>query len=445
MLQRDAEATETLAEVVRRASNALLKSERLPWADVRARQLRQRQELVAHSAANSPLFAARLSAAGLTPSDLEDEAAWQSLAVMTRRHIQQAGTDLFCRSVPAHHGTVTQNTTSGSTGEPITTRHTRVSYLIWLANAFRANVWHDCDVTQKVCIIEGTEAARVYDNWGPPMSLFGKTGPVLMLPFSTDVPQLVRAIAEFEASDLIIQPSTLAAIVTYVERHNTELPALRTVNTVGETLSPSLRNAVVSAFNVKLTDCYSSREVGFIALQCPDSGLYHVMAESLLVEVLDVHGRPCCDGQIGRVTLTDLHNYATPLVRYEIGDYAEVAAPCTCGRSLPTIRHVTGRERNLIRMPDGARHWPVIGRLRWREIAPVSQFQMIQVSTTTVDLRLVAERQLTEAEESRLLELIHECLGYPFEVRFQYTSRIERGPGGKFDQFMCQIPDDPHV
>ena len=55
------------------------------------------------------------------------------------------------------------------------------------------------------------------------------------------------------------------------------------------------------------------------------------MAENLIVEIVDDKGAPCASGEIGRVIVTDLHNFATPLMRYDIGDYAEVAAPCLCG------------------------------------------------------------------------------------------------------------------
>ena len=36
-----------------------------------------------------------------------------------------------------------------------------------------------------------------------------------------------------------------------------------------------------------VTDVYSSDEVGYIALQCPETEHYHVQSEALLVEVLD--------------------------------------------------------------------------------------------------------------------------------------------------------------
>ena len=44
----------------------------------------------------------------------------------------------------------------------------------------------------------------------------------------------------------------------------------------------------------------------------------------------------------GRIVVTALNNFATPLIRYEIGDYAEVGEICSCGRG---FRPPTGRRR----------------------------------------------------------------------------------------------------
>ena len=44
-----------------------------------------------------------------------------------------------------------------------------------------------------------------------------------------------------------------------------------------------------------------------------------------------------------------------PLLRYEIGDYAEVGPTCDCGRTLPVLTRILGRDRNRLVMPNGER------------------------------------------------------------------------------------------
>jgi phenylacetate-CoA ligase len=184
-------------------------------------------------------------------------------------------------------------------------------------------------------------------------------------------------------------PTNLRALAD-IWKARGEVPAgLRHLRAVGETVSEELRAHVEATDGLGIEDNYSSQEAGVIALQCPASGLYHVMAESLVVEVLDDDGAACAEGEVGRVVITDLHNFASPLIRYDIGDYAEVGGRCTCGRALPTLKRIRGRERNLLIKPDGTRHWPLVGFHRFAEVAPVQQYQVVQLSLEEIELKVV--------------------------------------------------------
>jgi len=270
--------------------------------------------------------------------------------------------------------------------------------------------------------------------------LLFRTGPALRLPITLSVEQLTAHLVEYKPAHLIIYPDSMAAIAQHLESEGIKLAGLHTLRTVGETVSASLRESAQRAFGAPVIDSYSSQELGNIALQCPTSGLYHVMAEGLIVEVLDDAGAPCKAGEAGRVVATDLHNFATPLVRYDIGDFAEVAGPCPCGRGLPALKRIVGRERNLIVMPDGTRHWPLVGFHRFRDVAPVAQYQLIQHAREDIEVRLVVDRPLTARQEGDLRQVIQDALGHAFNLRFAYfDGALPRGPNGKFDEFVCNV------
>ena len=61
--------------------------------------------------------------------------------------------------------------------------------------------------------------------------------------------------------------------------------------------------------------------------------------------MLDGQGKPCGVGEIGRVVVTPLSNFAMPLIRYDVGDTAEVGPPCACRRGLPVLTRIIGRDR----------------------------------------------------------------------------------------------------
>lgn len=432
-------------EGLTRLLNQLLGSEMLPAERIAEQQFRRLGQVAEYCSRQSPLLGARLEAAGLAPKDLTDRAAFATLPPLTRQQLQRAGGALFCRAVPETHAPVQETHSSGSTGEPVTVRRTGLTEFVRMALTMRDHTWHTRDLMARLCTVRGNVTEyTLYPDWGIPASLLGRTGPMLSLPLVTDTATLAEWVREFDPAYLLVLPTTLRALVAHYRRQGWRSGSLREIRTFGETLPPSVREEVRAAFGVPIVDCYSSSEVGYIALSCPLSGMYHVMSESVIAEVLDDEGRACADGRIGRVVLTDLHNFATPMIRYEVGDYAEVGGPCPCGRGLPAWRRILGRQRNMVVKPDGTRHWPVTGFYRCREIAPIAQYQFIQHDPHSFEARLSVERDLTPDEERGLRDHFHACMGTDVQLRFTYVPDLQPAGAGKFEEFICRVPDHAH-
>ena len=97
-------------------------------------------------------------------------------------------------------------------------------------------------------------------------------------------------------------------------------------------------------------------------------------------------------------------------------------------RAADAPKRILGRERNLIVMPDGTRHWPLVGFSRFREIAPIRQYQFIQHDRERIEVNLVSDAPLSPAQEAELRAVIQGALGHPFAVEFTYfADRIPRG------------------
>jgi len=419
--------------------NQLEETQWLPDSEIVQHQHQQLVRLATHAAQHSPHFRKRLQSVGAQPSRLSTMEGLRSIPVASRRDLQSAGGNLFCRELPQSHQPVGETRTSGSTGEPVTIRRTAVNHLFWMANILREHVWQQRDFLGKLAIIRANYPARDSENqdsWGAPVNLFFRTGTSHALKITTDVGQQAEWLEKLNPDYLLTYPTNLTALI----QHGVKLPRLRQLRSMGETLTTEIRQATRDALGVEIADTYSSQEVGTIALQCPESGLYHVMSETMIVEILDEHDLPCPPGQIGRVVITDLHNFATPLVRYDIGDYAEAGPACPCGRGLPTLKRVVGRERNMLLLPDGSRHWPLVGAHYYRDIAPIRQYQVIQRKPDLIEVRLVTDSPLTQEQETQLKALIHEWMEFPFKLQFVYfPGEIPRGRSGKFEEFICEI------
>jgi phenylacetate-CoA ligase len=411
-------------------------------AALAAAQARQLRTLGEWFASRSGWVRDRLRTAGLTAAELGEPGALSSLPVLTRRELQAAGAELFVDAVPSDHLPLHQHSTSGSTGEPVVVRRTMVTRLFFAAFAIRDYLWRGVDLGGGLSAIRGTIGTHVErPTWGGPVDNLFRTGPSQSLPINLPVDTLFEHLVRFQPTLLVAYPTVIRALCERQRDSDPALTELAHVQAIGETVTPELRGLVEEVLGARLWDLYSSEELGFIAAQCPDGGTASHVVENQVVELLDDHGQPVPVGVPGRVVVTDLVNLATPLLRYDIGDYAVAGPACACGRGLPVIADVLGRERNLVRMPDGTRRFPLVGFSRFRSVAPVEQYQMVQTDQDLIEVRLVATSPLTAEHEAALSEVITEALGHRFALRFAYfDGALPAGPGGKFEEFRSEVP-----
>ena len=428
----------------------LARLEESEWWDgdrIERAQLRRLGELLRHAHATVPIHRQRLEGAGFDPRQPLDSTRWQAVPVLTRRDLQDAGMALLSRAIPERFGRRSLFQSSGSTGEPVKVVRTQLETLYWRALTLRDHRWHHRDLGATLCVIralprnkEGADREIHRKGWGPAGEASGSLGDFAMIPLATDVSRQAEWLVKHDPSYLLTYPSNALALVDELRKRGLSMPRLRELRTIGETLTAPIAERVRAAWNVPVVDLYSSEEVGLIALQCPSgSGLYHVQAESVKIEILDDAGRPCVPGETGRVVATSLHNFAMPLIRYDLGDYAEASAPCPCGRGLPTLARILGRRRNMLVLPNGERQWPLSGLYEYRDIAPIRRAQMIQLDRERIEMRLAADRPVTADEERRLTEVIHRWVGHPFHVRFTYLDAFPQKENGKFEDFISMV------
>ena len=415
-------------------------TEWLPLEQIEQAQRQQLGILAEHCAQHSSAFAQRFKAAGLTAADLVQPGGLARLPPLTRRGLQNhAG--LFCASVPEAHQPTGMTQTSGSTGEPTRVMRTGLNKLGHMAMTVRDHRWQRRDARGRLAAMSAHKyEAKPLADWGEPLALLYNTGPALSLPATMDVAELHRHIAEFAPQVLVTYPSVLNAMLDSIERGGAKFASLAHVRCMSEMVHPDLRERTQAVLGLTIEDAYTSEEFGFLALQCPDGAGYHAMAETHIVEVVDDTGTPCAPGEWGRVLVTDLHNFATPLIRYAIGDYAVAGVPCGCGRGLPRLERIMGRERNLVELPDGSRHWPLTGYSKYHGIAPIRHYQLIQRDLETVEMRLVVAEPLSPEQEDKLKAHVQTAVGHPFPIRLVYfADALPVDPSGKREEFVSLV------
>ena len=412
-------------------------SQSFPREELREYQLGQLKALLGHALATVPHYAK--SFAGLDVDRL-DWTRFSSLPCLGRTDLQAHFAALRSRNLPASHGRPAEGQSSGSTGTPVRFLRTPATQFFWDVLTIREHLWHRRDFAGKLAAIRVRVEEKSGPNWGRPVTALFRTGPACSLNVGTDTNEQLDWLLREDPDYLLTHASNLGALAEQSLRRGVRLPRLRQARTFSEALRPALRDVVRRAWGVGIADVYSCEEAGYIAFQCPGHEHYHVQSESLLVEIVDAHGMPCAPGEIGEVALTTLHNFAMPLIRYRLGDYAELGEACSCGRGLPVLRRIHGRQRNMLRLPDGRQLWPSFPSSLWLDVVPLEQFQMIQRSAAELEINYVLSRQLTADEEARLAKALTARLGYPFTFEWQRRQHLERSKSGKFEDFISLVP-----
>ncbi len=415
---------------------------------MRRQQLRQAKVLLGFAQQTVPFYRDRLTQAGFEPGQDLTEEAWARLPILTRAEVQEAGERLYSTQVPKAHGATYELSTSGSTGRPIKAKGTALMQVLWDALTLREHLWQRRDFAAKLVAIR-SYASGVADypkgslspSWGRSLNTTFGSGPSAALHIGTKIEDQVEWLQRQEPEYFLTYPSALREILLYSRRAGLRFPKLRQVRTLSELLTPETRELCREVWGLEIADLYSTQENGYLAFQCSEQGAYHVQSEVAILEVLNDSGAPCGPGEIGRVVVTSLHNFAMPLIRYAVGDLAEVGEPCSCGRGLPVLNRILGRVRNVLVYPDGRKAWALLGDMYYTEIPDIRQFQIIQRTVQDIEIKLVVERPLTAAEEDEVRGWFHERSGYRFTVAFTYHDEIPRSANGKFEDFRSEVAE----
>lgn len=405
-------------------------------------QFRQLAPLVRFAFENVPLYRGRLAAAGYRRGRELTPEIWRKLRPLDRQTARERTGELLGVPSPQGHGEPIEDFTSGKTGIPLRVLRTPLAQLFYNAQTLRHHFWCGRDFRRKLAAIrmaDGGERDERFPNWGHPEGTVFATGPAARLDWHSSTEEQVAFLLREQPDYLVISAGVLGEVARHFRERGLRLDRLAGISTFGSQVGPQLRPLVRAAFGLDFSDMYSAVEVGHIALQCPSFEHYHVAAECTLVEVLNEAGEPCGPGEIGSAVVTSLHNYAMPLLRYRLGDLAEVGPSCPCGRGLPVLRQIIGRERDLIVLPSGERQHIWYGIRKFAEYKQIQQLQIVQKTVRDLEVKLVIRGAFGPAQEEELRQKLAGAFGPDMSIAFVYVDAIPRGPSGKFEDFVSEV------
>ncbi len=199
-----------------------------------------------------------------------------------------------------------------------------------------------------------------------------------------------------------------------------------------EKLHDFQRALIEEVFSAPVFETYGSREVMLIAAECDRHRGLHLTSEHLVVEIVDENGLAVAPGVEGRLIVTDLFNDGAPFVRYDIGDRAVASdRQCDCGRGLPLLERIVGRQLEAVMTPDGRRIPGEVFPFLFKDQFEVARYQAIQDAADRIVVRVQLRDAWPVEARTATVEALQRLVGSEMTIDVQVVELIEEGPGGK--------------
>jgi phenylacetate-CoA ligase len=402
------------------------------------------QALLEHAARHVPHYRDLFARAELDWRDIKSVADLARVPISTKRELR-AGFPALTTAENIPESRRQRMMTSGSTGLPFEFYWDRATLpLLGGTELFRLEwaktaIWHT-----RIMI---ASPSYFYNRITPPRPLRRLASRVVVGKRSESLPADQLTTARFRSlvervtprGPYFIRgyPRALAGLAAELSEEGVPLRSNpRVVVTFAETATPTNVETIRRMFRCQVVNWYTTWEVPQIAQSCPDNPeVLHINAERVIVRVVRPDGTDAAPGEAGRVVVTDLANYVMPFINYFAGDHGVAGARCPCGRGLPTLGGLEGRDSEVIRTPEGREVSSVVlGQFLafvMGIIPYVWEYQAVQTAPDAVTLRIVPTPRFTPEFATTLRRDLESFLGPGVAVAVEHVDRIPLEPSGK--------------
>lgn len=391
---------------------------------IRERQLAALKAQLQHAWDTVPYYRAAWNNAGVHPSDVRTLADLEAFPILTKADIRRHNRALVSSAYDPSKCRV--KTTSGSTGVPLTIYCDEPAMQFKAACTIRSDEWSGYRLGQRVAKVWGNPEYRHFGLKGRLRNRFFDRAVYLDTLNLNDerIGEFARTIRRHRPGLVFGHAHSLYLVACALKKGGVLDVRPNGIISTAMILHDWQRAVIESVFGCKVTNRYGCEEVSLIASECEEHNGLHVNADSLYHEV------PAG----GKLLVTDLVNRAMPLIRYQVGDVVVPSARrCACGRGLPLLERVEGREADYVVTPAGNLISGISLTENFANLVPgTAQMQIVQESITQLRIRMVAGDGFGDASRAKVAELVRDTFGAGVEHELELVDAIPQEPSGKY-------------
>jgi phenylacetate-CoA ligase len=331
-----------------------------------------------------------------------------------------------------------ENTSGGSTGEPVPLRQDPEHLAVTVAVREVYSTWAEGSLGDPELYIWGSEK-DLESGIGSPRNrianaLLRRTLLNAFLLTDSSIETILERLRSGPPHLVLAYAQAGYEVARFASRREIEVPPQRGMIATAGTLYGFMREQLEETFGCAVLNRYGSRETGDMAGECEHRTGLHVLPWTCHIEVLGPDGRPVGPGEEGDVAVTGFTNRAMPLIRYLIGDRArlpEREIVCPCGRRTQMLAEVTGRSVDMFlgpegQMVDGEYFTHLMYHRPW-----LRQFQVVQRAPDGVLYRVAVESEVPREDREEIVAKTKAVLGEGCAVEFEQVAAIEPSASGK--------------
>jgi phenylacetate-CoA ligase len=241
------------------------------------------------------------------------------------------------------------------------------------------------------------------------------------------------------------QPSILKLLALEVKRREIIEIRPRVIFSTSELLEQETRELIESTFKAEIFEYYGSQEFGCIAWECSKHRGYHLNIDTMVVEFIK-DGKRVAPGERGELICTSLHSYTMPFIRYKIGDIGIYSDErCPCGRELPLMNKLEGRENDFIKLPNGEVFAPTTFSIIIRGIKGIKQYRVVQEKIDKLVIYIVKKKDFNWSIPVQIREKVKRVLKQDVHIEVKIVDSIPRDSSGKLRSVISKVKIDENV
>jgi phenylacetate-CoA ligase len=197
-----------------------------------------------------------------------------------------------------------------------------------------------------------------------------------------------------------------------------------------ESLLPEWEETIRKIFRCAILPYYGCGEVNSLGFSAPETNGYLIPEEHALLEVIQGDNSTELYGD-GRFLVTDLDNYAMPIIRYANGDAGAVSEP-KGAFPFNRIEKLDGRSNSLLMTDKGDLISGIIGVSIFRFTTSVKSYRIIQEEPLQILIKVVPKADnISDDDRRQILTLFKKYLGNTLKISIEVVASLPVPPSGK--------------